>query len=139
MENIDSTLAAVSASPAINFGTQASLSLGRVWVDRIGFASIPVVGVVVYQKQSDNIVAVVRQHVYRALQEVGLPYNPETIVIRPLVGYRSRQRVIVDDNPQSPSYGKCKRMCEAEYTFEILDIKRFCQCYGQLQFGRKFL
>jgi hypothetical protein len=139
MDTIESTLASASASLSIRFGSAAPYSIGKVWIGRIGYANIPVVGVTGYQRQRDNIVPVVRQHVYRALRTAGLPYNPEVIQTRPLVGYRSRQRVIVDENHDSESCGKRKRMHEAEYTFEILDIKRFCACYGKFPSWRDYL
>lgn len=136
--NVKTLIALTSSTPGTTYGTDAPFAFGKPWIGRIGFANIPVVGVNVFQRKSDHIVAVVRQHVYRVLRERGLPYNPDTIDIRPLVGFR-RDRVIVDENKSSPSFGKRKRLTETEFTFEILQVNRFCQAYGNLPSYRESL
>ncbi len=136
-ENINNVIAGMSALPGIRFGTTVPYSLGNVWIGRIGFASIPVIGTTVFHKAGENIVPVVRQHVFEKLASAGLPYNPTVIQTRPLVGQRSRQRMIIDENQASDSCGKRKRMVEAEFTFEIVDMKTFCNAYGQFSNGRE--
>lgn len=105
-----------SPSGGSRWGTSAPFSLGEVFIRRIGFADIPVVGCTVIAKDATSVVPVVRQHVFYELETQGVPN--EAISCGPTVAVR-RQRMFTDANEDSPTKGKNKRGLEMEFHFEI--------------------
>jgi hypothetical protein len=115
----DNLLRAVSASRCISFGTTAPFVVSRpVYVGRVGYAGIPVVGVeIVTPADTGTVCPVARQLVLRRLAELGLPLD--CVSLTPSVG-RGRRRKFTDDNPSSPTQGKGKFGDVLDFHFEIL-------------------
>lgn len=120
----ENLIAAMATHPNACWKTTAPHSAYTVFVGRIGFASIPILGCEIAHRQRDNLVAVVRQIVLSTAHKNGLPINPSVVAITPTIQWQ-RCRILRDDNPDSDSYGKRKKMHCARYSFEIIDPQTF--------------
>jgi len=108
----------MSGSSGITFGTTAAYAIIRLpYLDRIGFADIPVVGVsIVSPVDTGTITPIARQLVFRKLAECGVPFQAVKLV--PTVG-RSRRTRFKDENESSKTLGKNKMGDVLDYHFEI--------------------
>lgn len=120
----------LAVAAAVHIGTSAPFNLGNFFVKRIGFANIPVVGMVVACRPQDTsaVVPIVRSFVYTELEGAGIPNEAvEFIPTRGETERGGRQTMFVDTNESSPTKGKNKRGQLYEFRFEIKKefIQRF--------------
>lgn len=120
----------LAVTDTVRFGTSAPFHLGAFFVKRIGFANIPVVGMVVACRPQDAsaVVPIVRSFVYTELEGAGI--SNEAVEFVPTRGQTERggrQTLFVDTNESSPTKGKNKRGQLYEFRFEIKKefIQRF--------------
>lgn len=109
-----------SASLCMDWCTTAPFQIGDLQVERIGFASIPMVYVMVHchPQAMSSLVPVVRQVVFRELAAAGL--ENEILEFVPGVQEQGRgQRRFVDCNERSPTKGKNKMGRQYRFSFEI--------------------
>jgi hypothetical protein len=109
------SLSDIYASTGIRFGTSAPYAVGYVGPDRIGFGDYPMIVVEMYGKAVNDLVPIARQLAMLNAKINGLYINMGP----PSVGMAGRERVMVDQNPSSPSVGKRKRLKSLKFTFEI--------------------
>ena len=112
----------MAVSQSVRFETDVPFALGRFVVKKIGFARVPVVGMVVYCKPRDLrlLISIVRSFVYTELEVAGIPN--EAVEFAPWIGKTergSRETLFVDTNESSPTKGKRKRGQIYEFHFEI--------------------
>lgn len=112
----------MAVSSSIRFGTEAPFQLGNFLVAKIGFANIPVVGMVVTCRPEDRgaLTPIVRSFVYTELEGAGIPN--EAVEFTPTIGQTergSRATMFVDTNESSPTKGKRKKGQVYEWHFEI--------------------
>ena len=117
--NIIQVLRAASASLAMDWCVNAPFQMGELQVERIGFANIPVVYVMVHcpPRAIGVIGPVVRQFVYRELATAGL--QNEIVDFVPTVQSQNRRQRFVDCNEHSPTKGKNKMGGVYRFSFEI--------------------
>lgn len=99
--------------------TTAPFQIGDLQVERIGFAGIPVVYVMVTcpPKAVSSLVPVARQVVFRELTAAGL--ENEILEFAPGVQDQGRRLRFVDCNERSPTKGKNKMGRQYRFSFEI--------------------
>ena len=109
----------MAASKVITFGNSVPYAIGAVRIERIGFADIPMCWLRVNCREADigPMVPVVRQKLYRWLEENGVPNSALTFSPR-VAAIRDRER-FVDENESSPSCGKNKFGGSFRFSFEI--------------------
>lgn len=125
----------VAKSSGIRWGTTAAFCFGRIYVERIGFASIPVVGMrVISNATSSALVPIVRAAIFQHLERAGL--ESEILEFSPTVATRSKRKRFVDENAGSPTVGKNKMGVEMDFHFEIKKIHAghftWNGCYGKI-------
>jgi len=114
----EQTIRTVAASFNIDCGTNAPYQMvGDVYIEKIGFGQIPVVGINIIGKEIESLVNIARQVVFREVVSQGV--SPHALQIRPTVCKESRKRKFVDCNESSPSFGKNKMGHEIRFHFEI--------------------
>lgn len=112
-----------SQSFGIDWGTTAPFSLGEIYIKRIGFGNIPVIGMIVMGVDIATMVPIVRQIIFRELDLAGI--DTKEIKFSPTATISSRKRKFVDSNESSPTKGKNKMGHEIDLRFEILNPKLF--------------
>lgn len=135
--NTDDVLREASASSCITFGTTAAYVAENPYVKRIGFANIPVVGVLIISNvDTRDMTPIARQIVFRKLRECNIPIG--SLKLTPTVACSSRKRKFTDANTSSPTHGKKKVGREMDFHFEIeVDYLHYFQgenTYGRLAF-----
>ena len=116
-------LRGIAASSSIRFGTNAPFELGGIFIKRIGFANIPVVGMVVNCRQQDRaaMVPIVRNFVFTELVNAGISNTAVKFIptVNTTEDSRGRQVMFTDCNESSPTKGKRKRGHALVFHFEI--------------------
>jgi len=107
----------VHASFNVNVGTTAPFAIGKFAVEKVGFANIPTVQVVMACKDTVSVVMVARQYVYRELEAAGVPN--EAIEFTPTVQVQKQRHKFTDLNESSPDKGKTKMGLLVRFAFEI--------------------
>jgi hypothetical protein len=129
--DMEKVLRQLATSSGVRIGTNAPFCLGSIFVRKIGFGDIPVVGMTVYCRPQDtrNLTPIARSFVYVELENAGIPN--EAVEFTPSLGVNpergNRQVMFVDINESSPTKGKRKRGKQYEFHFEIKKdwVKRF--------------
>ena len=138
-----SLLRKMHASMGVQFGTTAPFQIiGEVYVRKIGFADIPVVGVDIACKPEvmTALVPIARQLVYRELETMGIPN--EAVEFQAGVQSEGRRRRFTDCNESSPTLGSTKMGQLYRFRFDIRPehVKTFKFDWagnGQFPEGRK--
>jgi hypothetical protein len=135
MDDINDLLRQVSASKFVTFGTSAPYTVSRPpYLERIGFASIPVVGVeIVGAEDTAMFTAIARQLVLRELADRGLGHVRVSLI--PTVGGSYRKRKFKDTNERSGSFGRMKFGRTLDFHFEI--ERGFVSLFYPLEGGSK--
>lgn len=109
----------LSASLACDWHTTLPFQMGELRIEKVGFAEIPVVFVMVTcpEKAVSAMVPVVRQFVYRELAAAGI--ENEVVGYIPTVQDQGKRRRFVDCNEHSPTKGKNKVGRLYRFAFEI--------------------
>lgn len=108
------------ASLHCRFGTTAPFQiLGEVYVKKIGFAHIPVIGVDIATKPEamNALVPIARQLIFHELETMGI--TNESVEFVAGVQPEGRRRKFVDCNESSPTLGKSKFGELYRFRFEI--------------------
>jgi hypothetical protein len=119
MDNqIEQLLRGAAASLASDWLTDAPFQMSRLRIEKIGFAEIPLVFVMVAcpSKAITAMVPVVRQFIFRELEAAGI--ENEILEFTPGVQEQKRFR-FTDCNEHSPSKGKNKVGRLYRFAFEI--------------------
>lgn len=108
----------VAISLASDLLTDAPFQMGDLQIEKVGFAGIPVVFVMVACPSSaiSVLVPIVRQFVFRELEAADI--TNEALEFRPTVEPQRRRR-FVDCNEHSLTTGKHKMGCVYRFTFAI--------------------
>lgn len=117
---LQETARAMHRSLCITFGTTAPYRFGAIRLRKIGFASIPrlCVPVQVRRVDLDAIIPLARQRAFAFLAEKGI--SDEHLGFQAHWNSESyRERLFVDENETSASYGKRKRGIEGEVHFDL--------------------
>lgn len=137
-KGVEKLLRDMSVSLSSDWLTDAPFQIGELRIEKIGFAEIPVVFVMVAcpSKAIAGMVLVVRQFVFRELEAAGI--ENEILEITPKVQEQKRLR-FVDCNEHSPTKGKDKIGRLYRFSFEIkrpfvgyFEWGGFCNRVGQI-------
>jgi hypothetical protein len=120
--DMEKVLRQLATASAVRIATEAPFCLGRIFVKKIGFANIPIVGMTVYCHPRDTraLTPIARSFVYVELENAGIPN--EAVEFTPSLGQGERghrQVMFVDINESSATKGKRRRGQEYEFHFEI--------------------
>jgi hypothetical protein len=118
-KHIEQLLRDTAASLASDWLTDSPFQMGELRVEKVGFAEIPVVFVMVVcpPKAITAMVPVVRQFIFRELAAAGI--ENEILEFTPTVQDQGPRRRFVDCNEHSPSKGKNKVGRVYRFAFEI--------------------
>jgi hypothetical protein len=108
----------LAKSQAVSFGTTAPFQLGDVRIEKVGFADIPILGVIAMCRPQDisALVPIVRQYVYRELETSGM--TSDILEFTPRVAVE-KKRYFIDCNGSSPTKGQRKLGSACRFSFEI--------------------
>ena len=130
----------IAKSLFINWGTTAPFQvIGEIYIQKIGYAGIPIIGIKIACKDCRDLVAIARQMIYRELEVCGL--ESEIIEFTPTVGSENQGRryKFTDTNESSLTLGKNKYGILYHFHFEIKKVHvghfewgGFCNQYGAL-------
>ena len=109
----------VFASLCLDWLTKVPFQMGELRIEKVGFAEIPVVFVMVScpQRAIKALVPVVKQFIYRELESAGI--ENEILEFVPTVQEQRRRHRFVDCNEHSPTKGKNKMGRSYRFAFEI--------------------
>jgi len=139
VKQIEQLLRESAASLCSDWLTDMPFQMGELRIEKVGFAEIPIVFVMVScpSKAVKAMVPVVRQFVFRELEAAGI--ENEIVEFSPTVQDQGRRQRFVDCNEHSPTKGRNKVGRQYRFAFGIkppfmgfFHWSGFCNRIGQI-------